>query len=280
MAEPGPNQGGRGRNHVAELRTAKLFFMATRPGEPVPTTTMATGIRNVTVCNSPEESASRAAAWVSGYLKTTIAERGTVRFAVSGGNTPAAMFKALATYDIDWRSVHFFQVDERLAPEGSADRNLTQLQACLLDLIDVPAGNVHPMPVNEEMPPDARAHLYEQTLSRFAPDGLDLVHLGLGSDGHTASLLPGDPALGVADRGVTFTGLYKGFRRLTLTYPELAKAHAVLWLAPGADKAQPLKQLLLGDPSIPAGRVRNHQQSIFCDKAAAAQAISAQLIVS
>jgi 6-phosphogluconolactonase len=250
--------------------------MAMRDGDPVPK--MASGIRNVTVCNTSEESASRAAAWVSGYLKTTITERGMVSFAVSGGNTPGAMFQALATYDIDWRFVHFFQADERLAPEGSADRNLTQLHACLLDLVDAPAGNVHTMPVNEEMPPDARAHLYEQTLSKFAPDGLDLVHLGLGSDGHTASLLPGDPALGVADRGVTFTGLYKGFRRLTLTYPELAKAHALLWLTPGADKAGPLKQLLLGDASIPAGRVRNHQQSIFCDAAAAAEAIAAQLI--
>lgn len=254
--------------------------MATQPGEPLPKSKMANGFQRVTVCDGPAESATRAAAWISGFLKTTITQRGSATFAVSGGNTPAIMFKALSTYDIDWRSVHIFQVDERLAPEGTTDRNLTQLRENLIDLIEVPASNVHPMPVNEEMPPDARAHIYEQTLSRFAPGGLDLVHLGLGSDGHTASLVPGDPAMAVADRSVTFTGLYKGFRRLTLTYPELTKAHALLWLTPGADKAQPLKQLLLGDPSIPAGRVRNRQQTVFCDTAAATEAVAAQLIVS
>jgi 6-phosphogluconolactonase len=246
-----------------------------------PTKFMGTNaLQRVTVCIDPADSAIRAAAWISGYLKTTIAERGSATFAVSGGSTPATMFKALSAYDIDWPSVHIFQVDERLAPEGSSDRNLTQLRECLIDLIDVPASNVHPMPVHEEMPPDARAHLYEQTLSKFAPGGLDLVHLGLGSDGHTASLVPGDPALAVADRSVTFTGLYKGFRRLTLTYPELTKAHALLWLTPGADKAQPLKQLLQGDPAIPAGRVRNRQQTVFCDHAAATEAIAAKLISS
>ncbi len=254
--------------------------MATNSGGPLPQSKMANGFQQVTVCHDPAESATRAAAWISGFLKTTIATRGSATFAVSGGNTPATMFKALAGYAIDWRSVHVFQVDERLAPEGSTDRNLTQILECLIDLIDVPPSNVHPMPVNEEMPPDARAHAYEQTLGKFAPYGLDLVHLGLGSDGHTASLLPGDPGLGVADRSVTFTGLYKGFRRLTLTYPELTKAHALLWLTPGADKAQPLKQLLLGDPAIPAGRVRNRQQTVFCDTAAATEATAAHLIVS
>jgi 6-phosphogluconolactonase len=262
--------------------------MATHPGdhqaEPKESTesTESSGARalqRVTVCIDPADSAIRAAAWISGYLKTTITQRGSATFAVSGGSTPATMFKALAAYDIDWRSVHLFQVDERLAPEGSSDRNLTQLRDCLINLIAIPASNVHPMPVNEEMPPDARAHLYEQMLSKFAPGGLDLVHLGLGSDGHTASLVPGDPALAVADRSVTFTGLYKGFRRLTFTYPELAKAHALVWLTPGADKAHPLKQLLLDDPAIPAGRVRNRQQTVFCDHAAATEAVEANLIV-
>jgi 6-phosphogluconolactonase len=237
-------------------------------------------IPRVTVCIDPTQAATRAAAWISGFLKTTIVKRGSARFAVSGGSTPATMFKALSGYDLDWRSVHIFQVDERLAPEGSTDRNLTQLRECLIDLVGLPVSNIHPMPVNEEMPPDARAHIYEQTLSKFAPGGLDLAHLGLGNDGHTASLVPGDPALGVADRSVTFTGLYNGFRRLTLTYPELARAHALLWLAPGADKAQPLKQLLLGDPAIPAGRIRNRQQTVFCDTAAATEAVAAKLIAS
>lgn len=238
------------------------------------------GIETVTVCDSPEEAANRAAAWVSGFLKTTIAQRGSATFAVSGGSTPATMFLSLTRYDIDWQHVHLFQVDERLAPKGSTDRNLTQLQQCLIDLVAIPTANVHPMPVDDEMAPDARAHEYERTLARFAPGGIDLVHLGLGTDGHTASLLPGDPGLGVTDRAVTFTSLYKGFRRLTLTYPELTKAHALLWLAPGADKAKPLKQLLIGDSSVPAGRVRHRHQTVFCDTAAATMARSEQLLAS
>ena len=141
-------------------------------------TNQSNGIEAVTICDNPEEAANRAAAWVSGFLQTTIAQRGQATFAVSGGSTPATMFSALARYEIDWQQVHIFQVDERLATKGSADRNLTQLQHSLLDLVAIPTTNVHPMPVDDEMAPDARAHEYERTLARFAPGGIDLVHLG------------------------------------------------------------------------------------------------------
>jgi 6-phosphogluconolactonase len=268
-----------------------IFTMATQPGEqqpePIdatskanPSDKLAKGVEAVTVCDTPTDAAIRAAAWVSGFLQTTITQRGSATFAVSGGSTPAAMFSALSGYDIDWRFVHLFQVDERLALKDSADRNLTQLQQRLIDFVAIPPANVHPMPVDDEMAPDARAHEYERTLARFAPNGIDLVHLGLGSDGHTASLLPGDPGLGVTDRAVTFTSLYKGFRRLTLTHPELSKAHSLLWLITGIDKAIPLKQLLRADTSIPAGQVRNRHQTIFCDAAAATVSRSEQLIDS
>lgn len=181
-------------------------------------------------------------------------------FAVSGGRTPGAMFGLLG--GLAWDRVGIWQVDERVAPEGDPDRNLTGL----LDALPRAArGRVRPMPVTD---PDL-----EEAAERYAtglPPAFDLIHLGLGDDGHTASLVPGDPVLEVDDRDVALTGEYRGRRRMTLTYRVLEAAGLVLWLVAGEDKAPAMSGLLGADPSIPAGRVRAPRQLVVADEAAAA----------
>jgi 6-phosphogluconolactonase len=207
------------------------------------------------------ELAAHAASWVAAEARGAVASRGAFRFAVSGGRTPWAMFATLTgAEDVPWASVGIFQVDERVAPDGDDARNLTHLRAALSG---VPA-TIHPMPVDE---PDlsAAASGYEREL----PARFDLVHLGLGPDGHTASLVPGDPVLDVADRLVAVTAPYQGHRRMTLTYPGLARAQQLLWLVSGADKRDALAKLLADDPSIPAGRVSAPRSTVMADAAAA-----------
>ena len=179
------------------------------------------------------------------------------------------MLRALAREDVPWDRVHLLQVDERVAPYGDADRNLSALRESLT----VPA-RVHPMPVERD-DLDAAATHYADTLTSVAgsPPELDLVHLGLGGDGHTASLVPGDPVLDVGDRDVAITGPYQGRRRMTLTYPALDRARQVVWLVTGEDKAAMLARLCDGDATIPAGRVRAAQAAVFADHAAAAEIV-------
>jgi 6-phosphogluconolactonase len=216
--------------------------------------------------------ARAAAAFVAADARTAVAARGRFVFAVSGGHTPWAMLRALAAEDVPWAAVHIVQVDERVAPVGDPDRNLTHLQASLLSHAPLPPGQIHGMPVNDPDLP-AAAERYAQTLRGVAgtPPVLDLAHLGLGPDGHTASLVPGDPVLNVADADVALAGPYQGRRRMTLTYPMLNRARRILWLVTGADKVDMLARLRDGDPSIPAGRVRQDQATVLADRAAAAR---------
>lgn len=177
------------------------------------------------------------------------------------------MLRALAREDVPWARVHLLQVDERVAPDGDPDRNLTALR----ESFTAPA-RLHPMPVEfDDL--DAAAARYDDTLTSVAgsPPVLDLVHLGLGGDGHTASLVPGDPVLDVGDRDVAVTGPYQGRRRMTLTYPALDRARQVLWLVTGGDKAAMLARLCDGDRTIPAGRVGASQAVVFADRGAAAE---------
>lgn len=204
--------------------------------------------------------ARRGASFVAELARAAVAGHGSFSFAVSGGKTPWAMFAHLREEEVPWERVTVFQVDERVAPAGDPDRNLTHLQA---SLAGVPAA-LRPMPV-EDADLEAAAAAYAAGL----PERFDLVHLGLGADGHTASLVPGDPVLELADRLVAVTREYRGRRRMTLTYPALARAEQLLWLVTGADKAEPLRRLQAGDRSIPAGRVEAARSLIVADRAAA-----------
>lgn len=237
----------------------------------------------VVVRNTPRESASAAASWLAAALREAIGRRGSAALAVSGGSTPGLLFAALVNTDVDWTSVHVLQVDERIAPDGDPDRNLTELRATLLDHIPLPSTHLHPMPVTALLqsatPPPSTApfapispaDVYAATIERVCGGIVDVVHLGLGDDGHTASLVPGDPVLDTTDAEVAVTGDYKGRRRMTLTYPVLDRAGAVLWLVTGASKAAVLPRLVAHDASIPAGRVANENAVVFADAAAAAQ---------
>ena len=192
--------------------------------------------------------------------------------AVSGGRTPWLMLRALADDELPWQHVQVFQVDERVAPAGDPDRNLAHLRASLLDRVPLPADHIHAMPV-EAADLDQGAEQYARTLREVAgsPPVLDLVHLGLGPDGHTASLVPGDPVLDVTDADVALSGPYQGHRRMTLTIPIINRSRLVLWLVTGGDKAQTLVRLRDGDRSIPGSRVLRERALVLADRAAAAR---------
>lgn len=217
--------------------------------------------------------AKRGAEVIAAAARDAVVANGRFVFAVSGGTTPWAMLRALAGEKVPWEQVHVVQVDERVAPPGDKDRNLTHLRDSLL--ARVPAlrpEQVHAMPV--EMPDLSTAALqYARTLQEIAgdPPVLDLVHLGLGPDGHTASLVPGDPVLNVNDVDVAPTGVYQNRRRLTLTYPCINRARRILWLVTGAEKAGPLARMLAGDATIPAGRVEQASAQVIADRAAAGE---------
>jgi 6-phosphogluconolactonase len=195
--------------------------------------------------------------------RAAISERGKFAPAVSGGHDPWPMFSQLEDLFSDWEQAEIFQVDERVAPAGSDERNLTHL----VESLSIGAqGSIRPMPVTDD-DLDAAAERYAESL----PDALDLAHLGIGPDGHTASLVPGDPVLDLSDRRVAVTsGEYQGVRRMTLTLPELGRVRSLLWVVTGADKRDALAKLLDRDPSIPAGRVEPGGESlVLADRAAA-----------
>jgi 6-phosphogluconolactonase len=216
--------------------------------------------------------ARQAAAIIAAEARTAVAERGRFIMAVSGGHTPWAMLKALAGEDVPWENVHLAQVDERVAPAGDPDRNLTHLHESLLEHAKLPKEQIYAMPV-ESTDLEAAAKQYAAVLAKVAgsPPVLDLVHLGMGPDGHTASLVPGDPVLQVTDADVAVTGIYQKRRRLTLTYPIINRARRVLWLITGADKVGMLTRLRAADPSIPAGRVTQEKALLLADRAAAGE---------
>jgi len=219
--------------------------------------------------------ARKAAALIAAESRDAVRARGQFVAAISGGRTPWLMLRALAAEDVPWEHVHVVQVDERLAPAGHADRNLTHLRESL-GHAPLRAEQIHAMPV-DATDLEAAAGRYAAGLEQIAgaPPVFDLVHLGLGADGHTASLVPEDPVLNVTDADVALTGAYQGRRRMTLTYPILNRARRVLWVVTGSDKAGPLARLLKGDVSIPAGRVRQGDALILADRAAAGRATSA-----
>ena len=214
--------------------------------------------------------ARKAAEAIAADARASVLARGRFVMAVSGGHTPWQMLRALANEDVPWEDVHVVQVDERVAPEGDPDRNLSHLYESLLEHAPVRREQIYAMPV--EVPElETAAERYAGTLRSIAgsPPVLDLVHLGLGPDGHTASLVPGDPVLNVTDSDVALTGVYQGRRRMTLTYPMLNRARSVLWLVTGKDKVTALARLRAGDVSIPAGRIQRGNALVLADQAAA-----------
>src|SRR5690349_21586510 len=204
----------------------------------------------------------RGAELMAGAVRAAVADRSECAMAVSGGTDPWPMFSQLEDLIEDWTKVAIYQVDERVAPAGSDERNLTHL----IESLSIGAqGSIRPMPVDDD-DLDAAADRYAESL----PDALDIAHLGIGPDGHTASLVPGDPVLEVTDRRVAMTETaYQDHRRMTLTYPALDEARRIVWLVTGPDKPEALQKLLVGDDSIPAGRVRNDNMIIVADEAAA-----------
>lgn len=204
--------------------------------------------------------AAAGAARIAELAVTAVAAHGQFTIAVSGGRSPWLMLGELGSHDMPWEATTIYQVDERIGPDDDPKRNLVGLRNAL------PPGcpaHVVPMPVTEA---DLQAACAQY--SARLPDTFDLVHLGLGPDGHTASLIPGDPVLEVTDADVALTGVYQDRRRMTLTYPRLARTAGVLWLVTGAEKQPALKLLMAGDPTIPAGRLVAPRQELFCDAAA------------
>ena len=216
--------------------------------------------------------AREAARFLVREAERAIAARGRFSLALSGGSSPWQMLGHLAPGDLPWEQVEIFQVDERAAPAGSDERNLTHLESSLVARVPVPARQVHAMPV--EAADLERAALDYAALLRARtgdPAILDVVHLGMGSDGHTASLVPGDPVLEAGGEDVALTAApYQGRRRMTLTFAALNRARRILWLLTGAGKVEMLRRLRAGDPGIPAGRVSRRQAVVFADRAAAA----------
>ena len=217
-----------------------------------------------------EAVAREAAKLIAAEARAAVAARGRFVMAVSGGHTPWQMLRALAKEEVPWKSVHVVQVDERIAPAGDPDRNLTHLRESLLGHAPLRPEQVHAMPV-ESPDLDNAAKRYAATLQEIAgsPPVLDLAHLGLGPDGHTASLVPGDAVLNVSDADVALTGIYQNRRRMTLTYPMLNRSRSILWLVTGNDKVDALARLRKGDTSIPGGRIRQEQAVVLADRAAA-----------
>lgn len=212
---------------------------------------------------STDEAAAEAARVIEIAGQNAIMERGRFDLAISGGTTPWKMLEILAGSRLLWSKTALFQVDERVAPSGSPERNLTQI---VLTLPLACQASIRPMPVGSE-DLEAACQVYDFSL----PERFDLVHLGLGADGHTASLVPDDPVLDVTDRRVAMTeGDYQGTRRMTLTYPALDAARRILFLVTGEEKEEALGRLVAGDRSIPAGRIENPETLLVTDRQVAA----------
>ena len=231
-----------------------------------PTATLAPPGIAMEVVPAAASVAQLAAEIIAAEARAAVAERGRFVLAVSGGHTPWLMLRALAKSDVPWKAIYIVQVDERIAPAGDPDRNLTHIRECLLKESPLLPENLYGMPV-ESADLEAAGSQYSHSIEHIAgvSPALDLVHLGLGADGHTASLVPGDPVLDIADRDVALTNTYQGRRRMTLTYPIINRARRILWVVTGKEKASVLSRFLRSDPALPSSRVSRSRATLIAD---------------
>jgi 6-phosphogluconolactonase len=226
------------------------------------------------ILSTYDDVAARAAQIIASDARAAVAVRGRFVMAVSGGRTPWQMLRALANEEMPWANVHVVQVDERIAPAGDKDRNLTHLRESLLSHAPIPENQIHAMPVEAE-DLDQACRDYTAVLNGICgkPAVIDLAHLGLGPDGHTASLIPGDAVCHVHDAEVALTGVYQNRRRMTLTYPILNRSRHILWVVTGAEKSPMVPRLLAGDGGIPAGPIEQANATLLADAPAAAEIV-------
>ncbi len=213
-----------------------------------------------------EAAAGRAALELANACEAALDERNVALIALSGGRTPWRMIERFRTQVLAWSGIYVAQVDERVVPPGDERRSFPRLEALLVREGPLPRDNLLEMPVGASDLASA-AHAYQGLLESIggAPLRFDIVQLGLGADGHTASLVPGDPVLEAVDRDVAVSGVYQGTQRMTLTLAALARARLRLWLVTGPDKASALQELVDGTAVTPANRVerRGHTR---CDR--------------
>jgi 6-phosphogluconolactonase len=210
-----------------------------------------------------------AADWLTERITEDVTARGRCVIAWSGGETPWQTLEQLITRQVPWHAVHVVQVDERIVGDDDPRRNFTRIHELLCKRGRLEESHLHPMPVGRP-DPDLAARDYAKTLASVAgsPPILDMVQLGLGTDGHTASLLPGAPTLKITDRDVAATETVAGTRRMTLTLPCINRARAHCWIITGTQKAVRLRELLAGREEIPAVRVARDEAIVFADAAA------------
>jgi len=212
-------------------------------------------------------------------IQEAIRQRGQCTIALAGGNTPKPLYEAIARQDLSWEHLHVFWGDERYVAPDHPDSNQGMARRAWLDQIPIPATNIHPMPTATGNP-IVDAQDYEAQLRNFfqvtAPDfpQLDIVLLGMGDDGHTASLFPHTPALKVGDRLITVG--HKGEeRRLTFTLPLINHSRCVIFLVAGANKQAALQAIFTqGDEqTYPARSIQPRGEFIWLLDAAAGEII-------
>jgi 6-phosphogluconolactonase len=214
--------------------------------------------------------AARGAALIAERLQRAVAARGRATAAISGGHTPLPMLRRLAELPLPWARIDVFQVDERIAPDGHEDRNATHQRRALAPCVEAHGERFHWMPVTEAAPSDGAGE-YAALLAACAgsPPALDVVQLGLGEDGHTASLFGPTGAAEQVTGDVAVSGVHGGRRRMTLTLPVLNRAAFVLWLVTGESKRGVLERFIDADSALVAVAVRRDRAYLIADAAAA-----------
>lgn len=213
---------------------------------------------DVKVLPDPEAAGMWAATTLGGAVERAVSEGRRFAWAISGGTSPIPMFRSLRELALPWHLIDTWQVDERVAPADHPALNRTMQERALP--LEARRG-IRWMPVEDE-----DLHAAGESYAAALPERFDVVHLGLGADGHTASLIPGDAVLDVQDRDVGVTGPYQGHRRMTLTYRGLSRGGRAVWFVTGSETRNALRQLLNGDPAIPAARVPIAESIVVTDQ--------------